>query len=775
MAAKKSGSKESASISAHQKGVDAKSSATSSSSNNVDITKAVEPASTGTTAPVKRVVVEESNARFIGANLIVTVLAFAVRFFRISKPAQVVFDEVHFGKFASHYLQHEYYFDLHPPLAKLMFAAVGWLVNYDGRFKFDNIGDDYIANNVPYIAYRSLAASLGSLSVTAVFLILQSCGFSALACTLGASLVLFDNAQITESRLILLDAALMFFMVAALLSYLRFRLARHQPFGIRWWFWLISTGFFLSCVISVKYVGLFTYLTVGVAVVADLYNLLDIRGKKAKDVLSVKMVVKHFFARLYALVIGPFLLYLFWFYVHFSILTNSGPGNSHMSPDFQATLNKNPMVEQAVDVHFFDTVSIKLENAEIFLHSHPHHYPLQYTDGRISSQGQQVTGYSFQDDDNSLWQILPPVPYNPEDEFMGAPIVGPQQVMLRHVGTDSYLLTHDVASPGYPTNEEFTTVSKDLAYGDRHKDVLFQLDLLTSPNDIVRTKMSHFRLKHIATGVAMWKADKFLPEWGYNQVEINGNKKIDASGTTWIFDRVHNVPPGSELEMKRRTINQGEPLPRRPFFTDYLELQGRMFKSNNQLTATHPYMSSPHTWPLLTRGISFWSSKKEGDQAQIYLVGNFVGWYLINLAVLLFIGLYVFDQLATLRQFQWISPYARQKLNTTLLWLFLGWAFHYLPFFLMGRQLFLHHYLPAQISGSLLVGGLVDLITGQSDEPQGRFSENRVIQVVAYTLIAAEVAMFVYWSPFVYGLHLSGAAVRAREWFDIQLQFNKGA
>lgn len=769
MAAKKSGSKESATINSPKKAADAKSSASDKLLGNE-----VEPASTGTTAPVKKAVVEESNVRFIILNLLVTVAAFALRFFRISKPSEVVFDEVHFGKFASHYLQREYYFDLHPPLAKLMFAAVGWLVGYDGRFKFDNIGDDYITHNVPYIAYRSLAASLGSLSVTAVFLILQSCGFTALACTLGACLVAFDCAQITENRLILLDAALMFFMVGALLSYVRFRLARHHAFGIRWWFWLSSTGFFLSCVMSVKYVGLFTYLTVGVAVLADLYNLLDIRGKKAKDVLSVKLVVKHFAARFYALAVGPFLLYLFWFYVHFSILTNSGPGNNHMSPDFQATLNKNPMVEQAIDVHFFDTVSIKLENADIFLHSHPHNYPLQYPDGRISSQGQQVTGYSFQDDANSLWQILPPVPFNPEDEHMGAAIAGPQEVMLRHVGTDSYLLTHDVASPGYPTNEEFTTVSKDLAYGDRHKDTIFQLDLLTSPNDIVRTKMTHFRLKHVATGVAMWKADKMLPDWGYNQVEINGNKKIDGSGTTWIIDSVHNVPAGSELESKRRTIPQGEPLPKRPFLTDYLELQGRMFKSNNQLTATHPYMSSPHTWPLLTRGISFWSSKKEGDQSQIYLVGNYVGWYLIDIAVLVFLGLFVFDHLAILRQFEWITPYARQKLHGTLFWLFLGWAFHYLPFYLMGRQLFLHHYLPAQISGSLLVGGLVDLITGQCDEPRGRYTENQAIKIVVYTAIAAEVLMFVYWSPFVYGLHLSAAAVRAHEWFDIQLQFSKG-
>jgi dolichyl-phosphate-mannose--protein O-mannosyl transferase len=65
------------------------------------------------------------------------------------------FDEVHFGAFAGQYIRREYYFDVHPPLAKMLNALSGWLAGFNGDFGFDNIGDDYLVHDV-----RSFFSSL---------------------------------------------------------------------------------------------------------------------------------------------------------------------------------------------------------------------------------------------------------------------------------------------------------------------------------------------------------------------------------------------------------------------------------------------------------------------------------------------------------------------------------------------------------------------------------------------------------------------------------------
>ena len=86
-----------------------------------------------------------------------------------------------------------------------------------------------------------------------------------------------DNGHITQTRLILLDAALVLFVALSLYCYVKFHQQRYREFTRVWWFWLIATGASLACTLGCKMVGLFTFASVGVAVCWDLWMIMDIK------------------------------------------------------------------------------------------------------------------------------------------------------------------------------------------------------------------------------------------------------------------------------------------------------------------------------------------------------------------------------------------------------------------------------------------------------------------------------------------------------------------
>ncbi|KAG0696148.1 hypothetical protein DFH29DRAFT_813372, partial [Suillus ampliporus] len=50
------------------------------------------------------------------------------------------FNEVHFGKFASHYIKTRYFINVHPPLVKLLITVAAFSFSFDGNFDFKDIG-----------------------------------------------------------------------------------------------------------------------------------------------------------------------------------------------------------------------------------------------------------------------------------------------------------------------------------------------------------------------------------------------------------------------------------------------------------------------------------------------------------------------------------------------------------------------------------------------------------------------------------------------------------
>ncbi|KAJ7281500.1 glycosyltransferase family 39 protein [Mycena rebaudengoi] len=699
---------------------------------------------------------------------VLTTLAFALRFYKINQPDQVVFDEVHFGKFAAYYISREYYFDVHPPFAKLLFGLAGWFVGFDGKFMFESIGDSYTEHHVPYVGMRALPAILGSLTVPIVYAIMKESGYSTVIAAFSASLILFDNAHIAQSRLILLDATLIFFLALTIYAYVRFKKLRYWAFSSEWWTWLVLTGVFMACAWGSKVNGILAVFTIGLAVLIDLWDILDHK----KEGHTMEHFWRHFAARAVGLIVVPFVIYLSFFYIHFAVLTKSGPGDTFMTPAFQETLMGNEMLMNAQEIKYYDTVTLKHKETKVFLHSHVERYPLKYDDGRISSQGQQVTGYGHNDTNNN-WQIIPTKAL--PDTGRGRFLRNGDLVQLLHVNTQTHLLTHDVASPLMPTNQEFTTWPKD--DHTRHNDTLFHVNLIDgNDGEVVKSKSGQFKLVHGPTKVTLWTHPKQLPEWAFKQQEINGNKGASEKSATWFFEDIIAVE-GEDLA--NRTSTTAEPkTPKEPkhmnFFKKFGELQLLMLQHNAGLTASHPYASNPINWPFLLSGISFWT--QNDDQKQIYLIGNIVGWWTCVIALSIYVGILGADLLARRRGLDPIPDPVRNRLWNSTGFFMLVWGVHYAPFFLMNRQLFIHHYLPSHLASAMISGAVLSFILSETvNYPisiRGPTTHGRPKQyadlglkapIVFVVFCVALFACFLFFAPLTYGTPgLTGEQVNAR-------------
>ncbi|PLW41338.1 hypothetical protein PCASD_08900 [Puccinia coronata f. sp. avenae] len=637
--------------------------------------------------------------------LIIWLMAAMLRLRNLAEPPGVAFDEVHFGKFLSHYLNREYFFDVHPPLAKLMLAAHAWLIGYKANFPFENIGDSYLTANVPYVALRSFSVILGSFIPVLIYAIMKESGYPDFASTISACLIVFDNAHILHTRLILLDAPLMLFLMMSIYAYIKFYKLRYHEFTRPWWTWLLLTGLALSLTISCKLVGLFTFMTIGFAVAWDLWDMLDIRKGNPLDHIG-----RHVIARLACLIVFPFCVYLFWFWVHLSILTNSGTGDEFMSAAFQETLINSPLTVSSEEIRYNDTLLLQHRFTKCYLHSHLHPYPLKYEDGRVSSHGQQVTCYRH-DDSNNHWLVEPtkPIP----ESGRGRIVRHNDVIRLKHRLTNSYLYTHDVASPSMTTHQEFTTWPDINEADDVNNGTLWEVVINDAhEGEQWKTKASHFQLIHHVTRVVMWTRDfPLLPAWGFAQQEVNGHKMYHDKTSFWVASDI--IRDNTTNHASRPPPPKAKQIRKRSFLKKYLELQVLMLQHNSDLTEYHPYASPPINWPFLLNGVSFWTSHPS-LRRQVYMIGNPAGWWFCVMSISVIAGIYGADQFARRRGYSPIETPIRNRLYRSGGFFIIAWANHYFPFFLMNRQTFLHHYLPAHLFSALVAGVCVNFVMTES-------------------------------------------------------------
>ncbi|KPJ73644.1 hypothetical protein AMJ48_00235 [Parcubacteria bacterium DG_74_1] len=260
------------------------------------------------------------------------IFGFLTRFFNLTFPPKVVFDEAHFGLYASKYLSQQYYFDIHPPLGKMLLALSGFLGKIQAGFDFA-VNSDY--GDFNFLALRFLPALLGSFLVLLIYFLVKEMGFSKRIAFLSSFLVLFDNALIVQSRFILLDIVLVFFIFLSLYLFL---LCKKFPiFSAKWCLFNLLTGLSLGTAISIKWTG--------IGVLALIWFL------AFSEIILKESFKKVNLIKIFSLLVLPLAIYFLIFFIHFSLLplactSNCGAVLNHRlentSSSFSLSFNNPP-------------------------------------------------------------------------------------------------------------------------------------------------------------------------------------------------------------------------------------------------------------------------------------------------------------------------------------------------------------------------------------------------------------------------------------------------
>ncbi|KAF3993477.1 hypothetical protein FT663_00500 [Candidozyma haemuli var. vulneris] len=644
--------------------------------------------------------------------LLLTAVSAYLRLYGIGDVKKVIWDEAHFGKFGSHYLKNEFYFDVHPPLGKLLVGLSGWLAGYDGSFEFKS-GNKF-PEEFNIIAMRYFNCVFGILCTPFAYFTALSLGFSHYTVWYISLSVVFEMLSLTLSKFILLDSMLLFFTVTTFFGLSKTHQLNHEnklstlPGGL----WLAFTGVSIGCVCSVKWVGLFVTTLVGFYTIYDLlvrlYEVLEpqFRAQKRTSWLSY---LKHWCVRIATLIIIPALIYIIAFKVHFMVLSKSGPGDGSISTLLQAQLEGNTLKNGPRSVAYGSLVTLRSQGlSPNLLHSHPHLYP-------EGSRQQQITTYGFKDTNNEFliefdlenakkgrFATIDHDEDNPDVILDYKTLVKDgDTIRLLHKDRGCFLHSHSIAAPVSKGHYE-TSCYGNIDVNDSKDDWVIEIqsqDISPAPEfqneDLseVHPISTNFRLRHKVLGCYLATTGYSYPAWGFQQGEVtckNVYLKNDKSAWWNFEDHVNN-----EFEAPKTKYVAPKP----KFWKEFILLNYGMMASNNALIPDGDHYdqlaSKWWEWPILRTGLrmsGWWT-----EDAKYFLMGNpFVTYFStlsVGLSILLALGTLYFWQ----RQSVDLSVNSEEwnKFIGQFIFPITGYVLHYLPFILMGRVTYLHHYVPA--------------------------------------------------------------------------------
>jgi dolichyl-phosphate-mannose-protein mannosyltransferase len=205
----------------------------------------------------------------------------------------------------------------------------------------------------------------------------------------------------------------------------------------------------------------------------------------------------------------------------------------------------------------------------------------------------------------------------------------------------------------------------------------------------------------------------------------------------------------------------GEALYKSSFWKDFWHLNVAMMTSNNALIPDPDkedvLASNPSQWPLLAVGLRMcgWGD----DKIKFYLLGNPLGWWGGTLSLGVFVSTLAWYIIRRQRRLYDISSADWEQFQYVGKVLVIGWFLHYIPFCVMGRVTYLHHYFPALYFTLLLFSYMIDHFL---DRPTVSVRTRTVAWTLAYVAI---IGTFLFFWDVSYGIR--GPAypqMKSRQW-----------
>jgi dolichyl-phosphate-mannose--protein O-mannosyl transferase len=116
----------------------------------------------------------------------------------LTDPCSICSSDLSPGKFGSHYIKGEFYFDVHPPLGKMLVGLAGLLSGYDGNFDFKS-GQNY-PDTLHYTPWRIMMATYGVMMVPVAWYTCMGLGWKGRSAHLVTIMVLCGESLEVRDR-----------------------------------------------------------------------------------------------------------------------------------------------------------------------------------------------------------------------------------------------------------------------------------------------------------------------------------------------------------------------------------------------------------------------------------------------------------------------------------------------------------------------------------------------------------------------------------------------